>query len=127
MANNIINTYIYFVIQGFGDFRILDLLLTCVGHHQYEVGDRVKHVSFHQLLLETLPHHAILIILAGRCTMVMGNIVIIHFISIPSLVFARCVSVSTQMLQRETSVPPHFVLMWARGECAFPGLQFIII
>ncbi|ELU14313.1 hypothetical protein CAPTEDRAFT_142893 [Capitella teleta] len=25
--------------QGFGDLRTLDLLLTCVGHHQYEVAD----------------------------------------------------------------------------------------
>jgi len=26
------------LIQGFGSFKTLELLLTCVGHHHYEVG-----------------------------------------------------------------------------------------
>ena len=41
--------------QGFGDFRTLELLLTCVGHHDYEVADitfnfwyRLSEMLYHQ-------------------------------------------------------------------------------
>ena len=34
-----VNTYIVVALffQGFGDLRTLEMLLMCVGHHQYEV------------------------------------------------------------------------------------------
>lgn len=38
-----------FIFQGFGDLRTLELLLMCVGHHQYEVSVRYVRIGGLQL------------------------------------------------------------------------------
>ncbi|XP_064600886.1 LOW QUALITY PROTEIN: transportin-3-like [Liolophura sinensis] len=39
MAESVLESLVSTPTQGLGDFRILELLLTCVGHHQYEVAE----------------------------------------------------------------------------------------
>ena len=34
---NINISFLLILLQGLGDFRVIELLLMCVGHHQYEV------------------------------------------------------------------------------------------
>lgn len=47
-SHHIVNTYSY-CFQGLGDLSVLELLLTCVGHHLYEVRSchqKFNHAAF---------------------------------------------------------------------------------